>query len=339
MSIRLMWLFFCIAAPTYSAEFILDDQSIVTESNLMSISLRSDGDIWVGGSNNGIFRSIDGGQSWLSIAPPKQADNAQFRDIQALNDGVVILMSAGEGLASSIYRTTDNGDNWQRVLQANHEDAFFDCLSFTNERNGWLYGDSIEGELFVLKTVDGGKRWKSVDIGVKALIKEGGFASSGTCINSEPSQSVLIGTGNAEVSRLLVKQKQWQVVDSPLKAGEAAGIFSLQRNDSFIYAAGGSLKTPTEAAEVFQYGGVSNQWTSLGNPLLTGAIYGSALFKNYLLVTNPDGISAFNLTHRHWMQLDNSNVWAIACNTSDECWGVGSEGNVRHLFFSGASNK
>ena len=290
----------CISSITTASEISVIDQSIKTSDRMMALSVRSTMDIWVVGTNASIYRSVDGGGSWNKITPPVQSEGAEFRDVEALGNGVVIVMSAGVGKDSNIFRSADNGLSWVRVMQATDDKAFFNCVTFENDQNGWLYGDAFLGQLFMLATKDGGLTWQRNQIPIPALENEGGFSSSGTCIDSQSSAPLLIGAGNASEARLIIRQTHWRAINSPLKSGEAAGIFTLQRDGHTVFVAGGSLMAEGEPAQAFQYHLQQDSWTDLGNTGLSGAIYGSALTGDWLLMSNPDGISVYNRTSQRW---------------------------------------
>lgn len=314
--------------------FAFNDQSVKGEHTLMAIAFAPDNSIWVSGAGSSIYYSQDNGANWKNITPPTTAEPLEFRDIEILPDGTVLLMSAGSGDASRVFRSNDKGASWAKVLQAKHPNAFFDCMAFVDAKQGWLYGDSIEGKLYFQKTSDGGKSWQAEALPFDALKDEGGFASSGTCIQSDNDGAVIVGTGNGKKARLLVKDRQWQMSYGPLKAGKAAGIFSVQRKGNTVFSSGGSLNTPDLPAQVFQYTLDKKRWRDLGNPRLKGAIYGSALVNEHLMVSNPNGVSAYNLTSGEWEKINDSNVWALACRDETTCWGSGAKGNIVRLTIS-----
>lgn len=318
----------CKSAAT---ELTFTDQSIQSEHTLMAIAFGSDDTIWISGAGSRVYYSQNNGENWALITPPVTAEPAEFRDIERLSDGTILLMSAGSGSASRIFRSKDEGASWTKVLQAKHENAFFDCMTFVDDKNGWLYGDSVEGRLYIQKTSDAGFSWEEESLPFDALQGEGGFASSGTCINGQKDAPVLIGTGNGKKARLLIKKEEWEMSYGPLKAGKAAGIFSLQRNANKVYVSGGSLSAPDLPAQVFQFSLDKKRWRDLGNPLLNGAIYGSALTDTLLIVSNPNGVSSYNIRNNRWKKVNDRNIWALACKDENSCWGVGEKGNIIKL--------
>jgi hypothetical protein len=207
-----------------------------------------------------------------------------------------------------------------------------------DDSTGWLYGDSVNEKFSMLKTTDGAKSWKAVTLPFAAQEDEGGFASSGTCLNHNPQGDIAIGTGNAESPRLLIKKKDqvWQSIPSPYAGGEAAGIFSVQFDDSNLYTFGGSLKTKDTRAVGYKYSLSKSNWVALPVLPFNGAIYGSANTAEYVFISNPEGIAVLskneersaNTTSKNtWRKLSDLDIWAMACKDSN-CWGVGANGTV-----------
>lgn len=295
------------------------------------------------GTNGGIYQSTDNGEHWSKITGPDNSAGLQFRDIQLLSNGGVIVMSAGEGDNSRIYRT-DDGKNWDLQIAGTRATTFFDCMHFANDQQGWLYGDSDEEGLFVLATVDGGRHWKRQQLALAAQAGEGGFASSGTCLNKGRDNNIYIGTGNVLVPRVLIKsgpnwQKSWQSLDTPFLGGEAAGVFSVQQTKQWLYIFGGSLKNQQGPAQAQRYNLETKQWSALPEVPLKGAVYGSDVIinnnKTKVLIANPQGVSLWQEGAKSWIMLSKNNIWSLACDDSLGCVGVGKNGVVERFTFHG----
>ena len=167
-------------------------------------------------------------------------------------------------------------------------------MHFANEQQGWLYGDSDEDGLFLLATVDGGRHWKRQRLALVAQAGEGGFASSGTCLNKGRDNNIYIGTGNALIPRVLFKHgPNWQSLDTPFLGGEAAGVFSVQQAKQWLYIYGGSLKAQQNPAQVQRYNLETKHWHGLPEVPLKGAVYGADIIikdnKIKVLIANPQG--------------------------------------------------
>lgn len=285
------------------------------------------------GTAGGIFASDDNGQHWQQIAGPAGSESLQFRDNQRLDNGRLLVMSAGEGADSGIFITDDNGAHWQRVSQGLNPTTFYDCLHMVDTQQGWLYGDSDEQGLFVLATQDGGEHWQRESIGVSAQAHEGGFASSGTCLSGYAERGVVAGTGNSDVARvLLYSNGSWQGIVSPLPGGEAGGIFSVQSHNDTLFVSGGSLKQAERPAQAWLYTLSDNTWTPLPVLPFTGAVYGSAVLPvaegvEYW-VSNPQGVAVLTPGSLSWQVVSESNIWSIACQPEKGCIGAGKNGRI-----------
>lgn len=285
------------------------------------------------GTAGGIYLSVDDGSSWQQIPAPTGSDNRQFRDNQRLTNGRLLVMSAGEGPDSGVFISDDNGKHWQQVSQGQQQSTFYDCFYMTSLTMGWLYGDSDEQGLFVLATTDGGLTWQRQSLPIKAQSSEGGFASSGTCLNEAPGRGVVIGTGNGDTPRLLLLEgNQWQSIESPIAGGEAGGIFSVQATVNTVFVSGGSLKLAGAPASAWQYFIDSGNWQALPELPLNGAVYGSALLPTTegveYWVSNPQGVAVLKSGADKWQIVSQSNIWSLACNADKGCIGVGKNGVV-----------
>src|ERR1041384_4832058 len=149
----------------------------VTE-RLRGVSAVSERVAWASGANSTVLRTVDGGQTWQKLNVTTAV--LDFRDIDAIDTRTAYVMGAGNGPASRIYKTTDGGKTW--TLQFKNEDpkAFLDAMSFWDANHGIAFGDSVDGELYILMTADG-RVWSRVPAGglPAALENEGAFAASG----------------------------------------------------------------------------------------------------------------------------------------------------------------
>jgi hypothetical protein len=294
--------------------------------------------IWASGTNGSIYNSQDNGRIWRKIAGPENTQDLQFRDIQPLEDGSVVLMSAGEGSLSRIYRSDTAVKNWQLQIQGSAPETFYDCMHFSDSQHGWLYGDSDKEGLFILATDDGGDNWQRQKLSIKAQEGEGGFASSGTCLNKGQDTLIYIGTGNALSPRILIHSNQtWQSLDVPWSGGEAAGVFSVQQYGMWLYAFGGSLKEEDKPAKIQRYNLKTKQWSDLPEVPFKGAIYGSSLInvgkKTHVLIANPQGVSVWYEGQSAWTTLSTHNIWSLSCEYDMGCIGVGKDGVVESFTF------
>ena len=220
---------------------------------LRGVSAVSERVAWASGAGTTVLRTVDGGQTWQKLNVT--TDELDFRDIDAINAQTAYVLGVGNGPASRIYKTTDGGKTW--TLQFKNEDpkAFLDAMSFWDANHGVVFGDSVDGKLYIMTTANGGRVWSRVPVASlpPALENEGAFAASGTNIAVFGKSHAWIGTGASAKARVLRTSdggRTWQVAESPLAAGPSAGIFSITFRDAkHGVIAGGDYRKEQEAVD------------------------------------------------------------------------------------------
>jgi len=222
-------------------------------ARLRGVSAVSERIAWASGSGSTVLRTIDGGVNWQKLAVT--TETLDFRDIDAIDAQTAYILSAGNGPATRIYKTTDAGKTWTMQFKSDDPKAFLDAMSFWDADHGIVFGDSIDGQLYIMTTADGGRAWSRVPAAnlPPALQNEGAFAASGTNIALFGKSHAWIGTGGAAKSRVLRSAdggRSWQVADTPLASGQSAGIFSIAFRDAkHGVVAGGDYKKEREAVD------------------------------------------------------------------------------------------
>jgi photosystem II stability/assembly factor-like uncharacterized protein len=214
---------------------VVDTATLSESPSLRGLSRVDSQAAWVSGSAGTVARSLNSGQSWELLHVPGTAD-LDFRDVHAFNGSSAILMSAGPGDASRLYRTEDSGASWQ-LIATNHEPlGFWDGIAFWDNHYGLLVGDPVQGCLTVMTTEDGGRSWSTVpNTALPAAVDgEFAFAASGTSVAVQPGGLAWIATGGsvARVYRSSDYGRSWIAVETPVQAGsEGAGVFSIAFRD------------------------------------------------------------------------------------------------------------
>lgn len=238
------------AAPVFAQSAAWQPQTSGTTAELRGLAVVSPTVAWASGAKGTVLRTTDG-VTWNVLAVP-DAGALDFRDIQAFDANTAIVMGAGPGAASRIYRTNDGGATW-KLLIANADPAgFWDAIAFWDAQRGLVFGDPVKGRFQLLATNDGGDTWQPVNDpeGLRALPKEGAFAASGTCLTVAGTADAWFVTGGALTSRVFHSQnggRTWQnaAVSIPADA-PARGLFSVAFRDHKVgVAAGGDYKETT----------------------------------------------------------------------------------------------
>ena len=271
--------FVCFVA---SMAFVFQDQWSWTPletgvaSTMRGVSAASESVVWASGSRNTLLRSVDAGATWQKLASPT-TDTLDFRDVDAINERTAYALSIGNGPLSRIYKTTDAGGTWTVQFTNPDPKGFLDAMAFWDEDHGIVVGDSIDGAFFILTTADGGRTWSRVppDTLPPALPNEGAFAASGTNVTVFGRDLAWFGTGAASRARVLRSSdrgRTWQIADTPLIAGQSAGIYSVAfRDTTHGVIVGGDYAKETEAVDnvaVTQDGGAT--WTLVKERALGG---------------------------------------------------------------------
>lgn len=165
---------------------VFDDQPT---QNIGAIAIQQNNPsvVWVGtGEGNprnsmnlgmGIFKSLDGGRSWQHLG--LEATKTIHRIIIDPNNPQVVYVGAmGDpwtpGEARGLYKTSDGGESWEKILYTNDQSGVADLVMDPNNPNKliaaiyehrrtpyYFTSDGPGSGLYM--TYDGGKNWKKLD--------------------------------------------------------------------------------------------------------------------------------------------------------------------------------
>ena len=297
--------------------------------------------VWATGSAGTVLRSIDGGRAFDVRRLPGEASN-EVRDVHAFDGSTAFVMACQP---ARIYRTTDGGVTFDKVLDAGDAAAFFDGLSFFNRACGVVFGDPIDGHFMVYTTEDGGTTWQrvSADRMPPALPGEGGFAASGTCLTVDELGQAWIGTGiaAARVLRSRDEGRSWQVVSTPMSFGASQGIFSLAfRHGGRIGVAVGGDYQPanrsTKHAATTTDGGRTWRLALDGPPrrFRSCAVYVPGR-PGTLIAVGPSGTDYSSDDGRRWRALSDIGFHVVSFAPDGTGFAAGSGGRVARFAMAG----
>ncbi|MEZ4923055.1 MAG: hypothetical protein R2780_07805 [Crocinitomicaceae bacterium] len=156
----------------------------------ITIDPTNENTIWVGtGENNnqrsvgygdGVYKSIDGGKSWKNMGL-KNSEHISKVIVDPRNSDVVYVAAYGplwsEGGERGLYKTTDGGENWERIhfisdntgtcdliMDPENPDVLYEAVH-QRRRHVFTYIGGGE-ESSVYKSIDGGKTWKEITSGL-----------------------------------------------------------------------------------------------------------------------------------------------------------------------------
>jgi photosystem II stability/assembly factor-like uncharacterized protein len=308
-------------------------QAIQAQADFRGLSVVSPKVAWVSGTKGTYARTIDGGKTW-TVAMVPGAEKLDFRDVEAFGAETAYLLSAGQGDASRIYKSTDGGKSWTKQFHSAEPASFFDALAFWDEKNGMALGDPVDGRFQLITTEDGGAPWKVLPTKnlPAALPNEGAFAASGTCLVTFGKDDVWFATGGAKVARVFHsgdRGRHWDVSDTPVMAGVAsAGIFSIAfRDKKNGIIVGGDFRKPNElaaTAAVTADGGKT--WKLLDKRLPYRSAVAWAKDRWIAVGTSGSHVSTDN--GHTWKLLDRENYNNVAFAPTGEGWAVGPKGRI-----------
>ncbi|WP_426336104.1 WD40/YVTN/BNR-like repeat-containing protein [Pseudoduganella sp. R-31] len=235
-------------APVRAAAWVPQQHAATTE--LRGLSVLSDKVAWASGAKGTVLRTVDG-EHWTLLAVPG-AEAFDFRDIEAFDANTAIVLGAGPGAASRMYRTRDGGASWQLLIVNKDAEGFWDAMAFWDARNGIVFGDPVRGVFQILVTSDGGESWQPVSDpgGLAALPQEGAFAASGTCLSVGGRADAWFVTGGGAQSRVfrsVDRGQSWQAATLQIPAAATSkGAFSVGfAGNGRGIVAGGDYKEPS----------------------------------------------------------------------------------------------
>ncbi len=137
-----------VAFGDASAQWEMQDSH--TTSNLRGIHAVNASVAWASGADGTILRTQDGGVHWQKCAVPPDGDKLDFRGIWAWDASTALVMSAGPGEQSRVYRTSDGCAHWTEDVRNTDKDGFWDAMVFQPERFWKAWGQA-----------GGSGRWRS----------------------------------------------------------------------------------------------------------------------------------------------------------------------------------
>lgn len=334
-----------VSASTVHAQWTI--QPIDTTADFRGLSVHNSSVAWVGGTQGTIGRTEDGGRTW-TVLRVAGAEKLDFRDIEAFSATRAVALSIGPGTDSRIYKTTDGGKSWTLQFQNADPRAFYDAIAFWDESHGIALSDPVEGRYRILVTDDGGANWavQPSDRMPQALVGEGAFAASGTCLITRGENDACFVTGGGTKARLFHstdRGRSWTAREIPVAGGqESAGAFSIAFRDAkdakFVkdvnlakdakqgLIVGGNYKRPSASGATAAFtadGGTT--WTPRTNALPFRSCAAWAKDRWFAVGptgthTSPDGLT--------WTEFDTGNWNATAFAPDGTGWAVGPKGRI-----------
>ncbi len=319
---------------------LVNYQSLDSLASFRGISAVDKDTAWVSGSNGSVYATSNGGHDWRRLEVP-QSDSLDFRDIEVISPGKIILMSSGNGNNSRIYKSTDNGKTWIIVYQNPYKNGFLDSIEFWVEKNGIAVGDPVDGKFNILLTSDGGTSWhepqrKNIP---DVFPGEAQFAASGTCVSVIGKSVAWIGTGGTR-SRILKSTdygNNWKVFPAAILQGASStGIFSIHfinKNEGMIVGGNYLNESGKDSTSAFSIDG-GRLWhlNKSGNLPYQSAV--KSVKQNnriYFISTGPAG-TYYTGNLKIWKLAEKTGFHCMSVSKKDNSiWVAGSKGRVAKL--------
>ncbi|OUL56452.1 WD40/YVTN/BNR-like repeat-containing protein [Pseudoalteromonas ulvae] len=242
--------------------------TLKTQPSLRGSAMYGDS-LWVSGSQNSVWNSLDGGKTWQDRSI-KSDVITDFRDIALFDEQTAIVMGVGSGEQSVLYLTENAGVTWQLLYQNTDQTGFFDSIAFWDRQHGLLMGDPVDGYYVVKYTQDGGKTWQRV---AKNKLpdrqeEEAAFAASGHTLIVGQDQQAWLTTGgkSASVYHSTDAGLSWARKKVPLfnRTATAGGYgLALNQNQQLFVVGGDYQQRDTTYPNMARF--INNRWLSVAS--------------------------------------------------------------------------
>jgi photosystem II stability/assembly factor-like uncharacterized protein len=327
-----------IAFTSAHAQWEMQDSH--TMASLRGIHAVNANVAWASGADGTILRTLDGGLHWQKCAVPPDGSKLDFRGIWAWDARIALVMSAGPGEKSRLYRTSDGCASWKEEARNPEGDGFWDAVVFGAENlansvtYGVLLGDPTLGRFYTRISSTGGN-WRGSLNACSSREEEASFAASNSSVFVFGEGRYAIGTGGKGGPRVLLspelaQQSECVGIPIPLAGGrDSSGVFSLVFRDAKRgIAVGGDYKKPDERSG-------TAAWTNDGGLHWTAASQAPSGYRsavawfpaaNVWIAAGTNGSDLSRDGGKSWQPLDHGNWNALSLP-----YAVGPEGRIGKL--------
>jgi photosystem II stability/assembly factor-like uncharacterized protein len=143
-------------SSSLNAQYQIKELTAQKGVSIRAMSVPSEKVIWASGSKGMVAKSTNEGVSfeWMQV---KGYEKRDFRAMHAWNDQEAIIVAVAA--PAIILKTIDGGVSWNKVYENPDTSMFLDAIHFSDQNNGTVIGDPIDGHLFILKTNNKGETW------------------------------------------------------------------------------------------------------------------------------------------------------------------------------------
>jgi photosystem II stability/assembly factor-like uncharacterized protein len=222
---------------------------------------------WAAGNNGLYARTTNGGTKWQVRLIPTVA-NVQLTAISGVDSiGATAYLLGTSGSTSTIYETTDGGNNWITQLQTATPLSGF---GFWDALDGLAIGPPSNGNFVIYKTQDGGVTWMSVSANIPSPLGDESILSASDVLTVVAGTSTAwFGTTSStpRVFNTTDGGYTWTANTTPFAGGGGTGISGLSFQDLLNGYAVANTDTANIASSTD--GGIT--WTQIAGALPVGA--------------------------------------------------------------------
>ncbi len=253
-------------------------------------------------SNQGVFKSVDGGKTWaqkINLDGGEFIDNVKISSIKMdpKNSNVLYLGSISNGL----YKSENGADTWKKIVDENNilsATAAINDIDIEKNNPNMIYAAATnngKGEL--LKSEDGGKKWSAPHI-----VNESGKTVHMVKIDPASQNIVYIGTAQGLLLRSENRGLDFELVKEFGANSEVDTILIDHNNNNGII-----VKTFTDVMKTVDKG---KEWASI-MPNIKKAIPAATVAKINSIIIHPVNPLVIYLTYQNFIIVsrDGGNNW------------------------------
>ena len=240
------------------------DKQITASVGAVAIQQSNPSVVWVGtGEGNprnslnggyGVFKTLDGGKTWMSMGLEKTRHIHKIL-IDPTDPNTVYVGAIGAPWGAheerGVYKTTDGGKNWRRILFSNNTSGIADMVMdpknpnkiiaalWDHKRDPWFFKSGGAGSGLYM-TYDGGENWKKLS--EKEGLPKGELGRIGLAIAASKTDVIyaLIESKKNALYKSTDGGSQWKMVNDKEDIGNRpfyySDIFVDPQNENRVYS-------------------------------------------------------------------------------------------------------
>ncbi len=305
----------------------LFDKQKVSSIGAIAVYQKNPNIVWVGtgegnvrnsaGVGRGIYKSLDGGKTWKLLGLEKTERIARIV-LDPSNPNIAYVAALGklwgENSERGVYKTTDGGKTWKKILFVNNKTGASDIAMDPSNPNKliaamwqfrrwpWFFKSGGEGSGMYL-SVDAGETWKKITD--KDGLPKGELGRIGVAF-SKTNPNIVYALVEAKRSGLYKSEDggyKWKLVNNkPGVDGRPfyySKVFVNPVNENIIYTPQSQLKVSTDGGKTFKMLAGFRQVHSDFHAMWI------APSGNRIVVGDDGGVAISNDRGKHWRFIEN----------------------------------